>query len=265
MSTGRRILLLAIVGIVGGFFSGLLGVGGGIVMVPMLISLIRFDQRRASATSLAAIVPTALVGSVGYLIGGRVELLAGLLIAVGGVVGSQLGSWLLRRVPTRTLRWLFVALLVALGAWMLFGHVDAVARLALTPIAVGGLVVLGLFMGVASGLFGIGGGVIVVPVLVGVFGVGQLSAKGTSLVVMIVTALAGTVANRRAGLVDLGDAAIVGVAAAVCSIGGVALAFALPTALANSLFVLLLLVSAAQLGLAALRERRAAGAQRPAT
>lgn len=260
--TGRRILLLATVGVVGGFFSGLLGVGGGIVMVPMLMSLVGFDQRRASATTLAAIVPTALVGGVGYFLGGRVELVAGLLIAVGGIAGSQLGSLLLRRVPTRMLRWLFVALLVGLGAWMLFGRVDAGARLALSPLAIAALVLLGVFMGVASGLFGIGGGVIVVPVLVAVFGVGQLGAKGTSLAVMVVTALAGSVANRRAGLVEFGDAAVVGVVAAVCSLGGVALAFALSTPVATVLFVLLLLSSAAQLVLAALRERRAGAAER---
>ena len=64
--TVRRILLLVLVGVIGGTFSGALGVGGGIVMVPLMLTLLKFDQRRAAATSLAAIVLSSISGAATY-------------------------------------------------------------------------------------------------------------------------------------------------------------------------------------------------------
>jgi len=88
----RRILALVLVGILGGILSGLFGVGGGIIMVPLLMALVRFDQRRASATSLAAIVPTTVVGAVTYGVAGHLDIVAGIAIAAGGVVASYGGG-----------------------------------------------------------------------------------------------------------------------------------------------------------------------------
>jgi uncharacterized membrane protein YfcA len=123
------------------------------------------------------------------------------------------------------------------------------------PVALG-LVGTGVVMGVASGLFGIGGGVFLVPILISVFGAGDLPAKGTSLLVVLATALVGTVTNLRGGLVDLRAGAVVGTAATLASFGGVALAFALPPRLSGALFAGLLLISAAQITARALRGRR---------
>ncbi|NUT59194.1 MAG: sulfite exporter TauE/SafE family protein, partial [Agromyces sp.] len=101
---------LALVGAAGGLLSGAFGVGGGILMVPLLILFAGMDQRRASATSLAAIVPAALAGSLTYFANGEIDLLAALFVAIGGIVGSWIGSWLLRRLSLGWLRWLFVGL-----------------------------------------------------------------------------------------------------------------------------------------------------------
>jgi uncharacterized protein len=252
----RRVALL-IVGLVGGLMSGLFGVGGGIVMVPMLASIAGLDHRRAAATSLAAIVPTSIAASIGYAANGAIDLVAAVLIGVGGIAGSQLGSRLLRRLSVRWLRWLFLALLLIVAVRMLLEVPSRSGHIALTPLSIGGLVLLGLAMGVASGLFGIGGGVLAVPVLIAAFGAGDVVAKGVSLAAMVLTALAGTVANWRARLVDPVDGAIVGIAAVVTTYAGVALSFALPERLASILFVALLVVSAAQLVIAGIREARA--------
>ncbi|MGO7983916.1 sulfite exporter TauE/SafE family protein, partial [Rhizobium johnstonii] len=80
--------LLVLTGVIGGVLSGAFGVGGGILMVPLLINLVGMNQRQASATSLLAIVPTSIVGSITYLAAGHVDLLAGLFLAIGGVIGS---------------------------------------------------------------------------------------------------------------------------------------------------------------------------------
>ena len=249
---------LAIVGIVGGLLSGLFGVGGGIVMVPLLIMLARMDQKRASTTSLVAIVPTAVAGSITYFANGQVDVLAAAIVAAGGIVGAWIGARLLRRISMEWLRWAFIALLVVVAIRLVVvapergaGTVDWNVGTVL------GLIALGLLMGVASGLFGIGGGLIMVPSFIALFGMGDLIAKGTSLAAMIPTAVSGTITNLRGGMVDLRAGLIVGVAATVASFGGVWLAFLLPADVAAWLFAALLIAAAVQLAVRAVRARRA--------
>ncbi|ASD23095.1 sulfite exporter TauE/SafE family protein [Cryobacterium zongtaii] len=248
---------LVLTGVIGGLLSGLFGVGGGIVMVPLLISLVRMDQRRAATTSLAAIVPTSIVGSLTYLANGHIDLIAGAIIAAGAVVGALIGSNLLQRIPLFWLRWLFIALLIVVAARMLVVEPERGAALELSWVVVLGYLALGLTMGIASGLFGIGGGVIAVPALVAVFGVSDLIAKGTSLLVLVPTSLVGTIANLRAGLVDLPAGLVVGAAATVAAVPGVALAVLIPPRLSSILFAVLLILAAGQLTVKALRTKRA--------
>ena len=254
--TVRRVLALLATGLVGGFLSGAFGVGGGIIMVPMLIWFTGLDQRRAAATSLAAIVPSAIVGSISYAVHGEVDWIAGLLVAAGGIAGSFLGTHLLRRLSLGWLRWMFIALLLLIAVRMLFEFPRSSTEIVISPWAIVGLVALGLFMGVASGLFGIGGGVLMVPILITLFGSGELIAKGTSLLAMIPTSITGTVQNTRHGLVDLKDAAIAGLAATGASFGGVAVAFLLDPRLSVVLFAILVFLIAAQLTFRTIRELR---------
>lgn len=234
------------------------GVGGGIIMVPLLIWLIGFDQRRAAATSLVAIVPAAISGTIQYAAAGHLDVVAGLLIAAGGIAGSLVGTRLLKTLPLGWLRWLFIALLVISAVRLFFEVPSRGADIALTPGAIAGLIVLGLLMGVASGLFGIGGGVIAVPVLITLFGASDLLAKGTSLLAMIPTALTGSVANTRNGLVRPLDGIIAGIAATAASFGGVAVAFLLSPQLASILFAVLLVIAITQLVFRAVRDHRKA-------
>lgn len=247
---------LVLTGALGGLLSGLFGVGGGIVMVPLLIALAGMDQRRAATTSLAAILPTSIVGSLTYLANGHVDLVAGAIIAAGAVVGALIGSRLLRRIPLFWLRWLFIALLLVVAVRMVLVEPERGASLELNVAVVLGYLALGLLMGVASGLFGIGGGVIAVPALVAIFGVSDLIAKGTSLLVLVPTSLVGTLANLRARLVDLPAGLVVGVTATVAAVPGVALALIIPPRLSSVLFAVLLVLAAAQLTVSAVRAGR---------
>ena len=226
-------------------------------MVPLLIVYAHMDQRRASATSLAAIVPTAVAGSVTYLVNGQVDLLAALIVAAGGIVGSWIGSWLLRRLSLEWLRWLFIALLIIVAVRMaLVPPVRGDGDVEFDAVTVLGMILLGVVIGVASGLFGIGGGVIMVPAFIAFFGMSDLVAKGTSLAVMIPTAVSGTVANARAGMVELRVALIVGIAATIASFGGVAVAFLLSPEWSAWLLAAFMVVSAVQLAVRAIRARR---------
>jgi len=256
---------LAVIGAVGGLLSGAFGVGGGILMVPLFVMFAGMDQRRASATSLAAIVPTAIVGAITYFLNGEVALIPALFVAAGGIIGSWIGARLLRRLPLGWLRWMFIALLVAVAVRMLlFVPERAAMELELDALTIIGMVAIGLVIGVASGLFGIGGGLVMVPAFMLFFGMSDLVAKGTSLAVMIPTAISGTVTNARGGIVDLRAGVIAGVAATAASFGGVALAHLMSPAVSTWLFAALVVIAAVQLSVRAIRQQKKERSERVA-
>ena len=110
---------LILIGLVAGFFSALFGVGGGIVIVPLLLLVARWDLRPAAATSLAAIGITATAGVVVYAVHGEVEPAYALLLGVPAALGAAGGSALQQRLPVRMLSFLFAGLLVAIAVRML--------------------------------------------------------------------------------------------------------------------------------------------------
>ena len=110
---------LVVIGLVAGLFSALFGVGGGIVIVPLLILAVRFGERPAMATSLAAVAAIATVGTVTYALHGELKPGAALVVGLPAVAGAIAGTALQQRLATRTLSFAFAALLAALGARML--------------------------------------------------------------------------------------------------------------------------------------------------
>jgi uncharacterized membrane protein YfcA len=110
---------LVLIGLVAGFFSALFGVGGGIIMVPLLILVARFSERPAMATSLAAIGLIALVGTISYTFHGDVHFGYALLVGLPGAVGAVAGSSFQQRLTTPILTFGFAMLLTAIGIWLL--------------------------------------------------------------------------------------------------------------------------------------------------
>jgi uncharacterized membrane protein YfcA len=106
------------IGLVAGFFGALFGVGGGIVIVPLLL-LLAFDQRRASATSLAAILISSIAGAATYALHGEVKPGAAALVGIPAVAGVLVGSALQQRIPVHRLTIGFAVLLTAVGARLL--------------------------------------------------------------------------------------------------------------------------------------------------
>jgi uncharacterized protein len=236
-----------IVGVVGGVFSGTFGGGGGVIIVPLLVTLAGFDQRRAAATSLLAIMPSSLAGAITYFVHGQVDLVAAAAISLGAIAGSLVGSALLKRLPLVWLRWGFIALLVVVAVRLLLLEPSRGHQLELSPALVVAYLVLGIVMGVCSGLFGIGGAIISVPILITVLGSSDLVAKGTSLLALVATSATGSLASRRNGLVDVRSGLIVGGVAAVFSVAGAFIGLAIPARLSTILFAGLILVVAIQL------------------
>lgn len=112
----HRTLKLAAIGTLAGAFSGLFGVGGGTVIVPLLIFWFGFGERLATGTSLAAIVVIGLLGTIAQGgIYGNVHLLTGLWLSVPAAVGVVAGTAIQQRIPQRAVSLLFAALLVAVA------------------------------------------------------------------------------------------------------------------------------------------------------
>jgi uncharacterized protein len=113
----HRTLQLAVIGTGAGVFSGLFGVGGGIVIVPLLVLWLGYGEREATGTSLAAIVVMAAAAlQVAY---GNVRAGYGLAIGVPAVGGVLVGTWLQQRIPTRWITLGFAAFLVAIAVQLL--------------------------------------------------------------------------------------------------------------------------------------------------
>jgi uncharacterized membrane protein YfcA len=115
VAAGRneRALKLITIGTLAGLFSGLFGVGGGSVIVPLLMLWLGYDERTATATSLAAIVFIAAFAAGVQGVYGNVHVLDALLIGGPAVVGVLVGTWLAQRLPARAIALLFAAVLVA--------------------------------------------------------------------------------------------------------------------------------------------------------
>jgi hypothetical protein len=115
----RRTLKLAAIGTAAGVFSGLFGVGGGSVIVPLLVLWLGYGPREATGTSLAAIVFIAGFAAATQGAYGNVHVLDAVLIGVPAVGGVLIGTWLQQRLPTRSISLLFAVVLVASAAELL--------------------------------------------------------------------------------------------------------------------------------------------------
>ena len=213
-------------GVLIGFSLGLTGGGGSIFAVPLLVYGLAVRTREAIGVSLAAVGATALVGGLRRLARGEVELPTGLLFAAAGMVGAPAGSWIGGRVPEGVLLSLFAVLMVFVAVRMwgqssrrpeearaLRASLDPIpagergpacrrepgGRLRLTSRCFAVLIVAGLAAGVLSGLFGVGGGFVIVPALVLVTGMGIHRAVATSLMVIALVSASGVASSLAAG------------------------------------------------------------------
>jgi uncharacterized membrane protein YfcA len=203
-----------------GLSLGLTGGGGAIFAVPLLIYWIGIDPRLAVSISLVTVAATALVGAIERWRYGQVELSTGLLFAASGMAAAPLGGWLGTLLPEQLLLSAFAALmlLIATRMWVkaadpteraLPATLDAGSgpacrrdpegRLRMTSRCASVLTATGLAVGLLSGLFGVGGGFLIVPALVTFASMGVPRAVGTSLLVMTLVGAAGVASQAAAG------------------------------------------------------------------
>lgn len=235
------------VGVASGGLSGLLGVGGGILMVPCLVFLLGTEQRRAHGTSLAAMVLISAAGLSGFILTNSVAYAPGLFIFVGSACGVVVGTWLLDRLEVRTLQVGLAVLMLITAARFLLLVADSEGHGGLTWLQALGYVACGLATGVLSGTMGVGGGIIMIPIMILFFGFEPTIAKGTSLLVIFPTSVIGTLRNRHLGNLCPSVAWVVGMAGVASAFVGALGANQLSPRLATSLFAGLLIVASVQM------------------
>ncbi len=205
--TTIRFLASLFIGMLAGLVGGLVGVGGGVLMVPLMVEWLKLRQHEAHGTSLVAIVFTGVAGSVAYGLQGSVDLFAALLLASTAMLSARQGArfaaslaeWKLKRSFGGFL--LFVASLLALKSFLptLFPSnplgVSGISHF----VKAGVLLLTGLITGFLSGMMGVGGGLLMVPAMVLLVGITQHTAQGTSLLVMVPAGMVGAWTHWRLG------------------------------------------------------------------
>ena len=215
-----RNLKLLLLGLVVGFCSAAMGIGGGAILVSTLTLFFNYEIKKTIGVSLATIVPTAFVGIIAHyaIESSNIKFFIVLFIVAGSIIGAKFGAELANRMSVKLLTRLFAFLLFFMGL-KLAGIINVPAETVSNTSAYPLLVILGLIAGLASALFGIGGGVIMVPMLNLFFGLSIHEAVATSLTVILPTTLAGAIFHRKYNSIDTG-----------------AIKFLIPTSLIGAIF-----------------------------
>ena len=181
-----------ILGVAAGVLSGLFGIGGGIVMVPSLIAIFGMDILGANATSLAAmLLPVGIFGVIAYYKAGLVNVKESLWISLGLFFGSFVGGEFAVNINETLLAKLYAGILlyIALSYFDFFSYFRKKKSPNLRDSIVvakpyWAFILVGIAAGIFAGLFGKGGGIIIVPILIGVFHYDAKAATATSLTAM---------------------------------------------------------------------------------
>ncbi len=199
------IVVLLLTGALVGFASGLLGVGGGFIMVPIqffLLTSLGFDPttsiRVAFGTSLAVILPTAISGALGHKRRGAVISRPMILMGISGLIAALIGGTIASNTPGIYLKDNFWY--IGSYSWHMDVNCQDILKVGNEPKkGILNYVSIGFITGVLSGLLGVGGGVILVPILVILMGFRMIKAVGTSTAVIIFTSLGGIIAYTLNG------------------------------------------------------------------
>ncbi len=189
-----------LIGLLAGCFGALVGVGGGVIMIPLMVRFFGLNQHQAHGTSLAALVFTGLTGAVTYSLKGNVDPLAALFLAATAILSARFGALFAHSLPEWKLKMSFGIFLIVVSVLLLLKPLYAQAA---HP--AGGLIwavillMIGVVSGFVAGLMGVGGGAIMVPAMVLFLGFGQHLAQGSSLLAMVPAGAVGAYTHWRLG------------------------------------------------------------------
>ena len=231
----------ALVGVLIGIASGLLGIGGGTVMVPIFRLAFGMSATMSTATSLFAIIPTSISGAISHVKGKTCIPALGIAAGLGGACMSPIGVWLAQLSPD-WLVMLAAALIIGYSAINMFKKAFKVPRAgqpvagvdAAAPTADDSSLsrkqllqgaAIGLVAGLASGYVGVGGGFIMVPLMLSIIGIPMRKASGTSLIAVMILAIPGVIEQGIIGNINY----LAGIAIVIGTIPGAAIGARLVT------------------------------------
>ncbi len=193
------------IGLLAGFFGGMVGLGGGVVMIPLMVGLLKLSQHKAHGTSLVAVFFTGLMGAFTYGLQGSLDLEAAFFLALTAILTARLGARYAHGLPEASLKRAFGWFLFLVSFLLLLKPYLAPRGLAQGELAQDlALLLSGAFTGFLSGMMGVGGGTIMVPAMVLLLGMPQHTAQGTSLLAMVPASLVGAYTHFRLGNVEEG-------------------------------------------------------------
>ena len=177
-------------------FGSLVGLGGGFILVPLLRLFFGLPPALTAGSSLVLVVTNNATASIAYFRQRRIHLETGLLIAAGGVPGSIVGALAVRRISVHLFDWLLAALTLAVAIDNGRARLSQVRHLAVSPAAKKIITIaLGLVVGVLSGLFGAGGGVVLVSALFYLTALSPHEVTATTQFAILFVAMAGLLAH----------------------------------------------------------------------
>jgi len=250
---------LILVGAAAGVFAGLFGIGGGIIIVPALILLAGFPLVKATGTSLAAILlPVGILGVLAYCRAKVLDLRASAFLAAGLLTSVVVGAWLANTLPVDLMR-KFFALFCLYVSWNFTDPVRRFKKWRGLPVQAEPepetnprpspwpLVGIGLLAGIMAGMFGIGGGNIIVPLLTLALHYPPKRAIATSLgAILLPFGLPGVIFYYNRGTLDLSAAAWIALGLFMGTVFGARVTIRLPSATVKLLYGIFLLFVAAR-------------------
>ncbi len=245
-----KALIFAPLGAVVGLAMGAVGGGGSLIAIPILVYLVDQEPRAAQGTALVIVIAAAAVAAVSYLSADAVRWRAGIAFGLAAGVSAFAGSLLSRELNPDVLLLAFSPVMVAGAIAMLSGRARGAGgfrpwRYGVDVPEVARVIALGLGIGWIIGLFGVGGGFVIVPALVLVLGLSMTEAVGTSLLVLVIASLFALGDRIDTGDVDWAVAAPFAAAAVAVSIAGRSLAEQISTRRLALSFAAVLLAAAA--------------------
>ena len=227
-----------IIGLVGGLFGGLLGIGGGSAIAPLLLLFSRLRPAEIAGSTLAIVLVISTVGSGAYASLGRLDIGIAWPIAIGSVGGSMLGALMAKHLSFRMMTGIFLVILPY------FAIKEFWPSLAAPDISIGlvALVLLGLTTGFFSGLLGISGASLVVPSLVGFFLIDHHAEQGIAISVALADSTAGVITHAHQGNIRYRLLPYLAVPAAFAAVGGVYLSNWLSGEVLRNLFGMFVVV-----------------------
>lgn len=245
VTTGRRKAGSLGIGLVAGGLGGALGLGGGFLVVPALNSLMGLEPRKSIGTSSFVVLATSASAVCSYIYEGLTSFRAAAAIGVTAIVSARIGATMTNKVKPKTLKkgfgaWLMiVSVLIFAKAMKLLPVTSSVSHAGATA-AIFPLSAVGIASGMISGLLGVGGGTVLVPVLALFFAFPQSEAQGSALLAMLFPSVVSTSTHWSKGNVDRELVAFAIFGALLGGFGGGSIAAILPERALRMIFAAVL-------------------------